>query len=234
MSNILDEVFHVIDVETTGLDPQKDKIVEIAVTRIHNGESRVSYSQKINPGITVPPEASAVHHLTDRDLVHSPSIESVQEALLSLLSEGTLVAHNAPFDRSFLSFLGDRAWICSMRLAKHLWPSAPVYGNQVLRYYLGLLDIQGFSTPHRSTDDTLVTAEIFLRELDSCYAIDIRDVPSLISFCDSPVTIDVMPFGKHKGVPLKNLPSDYVSWVMKNVSDLDPDLRWSLENRLSR
>lgn len=75
-----------------------------------------------------------------------------------------MVAHNAEFERSFLPALRNERWLCTYRLARHLWREAPRHQLQVLRYELKL-NVRA-DQPHRAADDVKVVSALLFRELE--------------------------------------------------------------------
>ncbi len=227
----------VLDTETTGLDPKSDRVVEIAATLVAPEGVSVVVDHLVYPGRSIPPNASAVHHITDPMVASSPTLEEVWTTyVLPLLSTvDGIVAHNAAFDRPFLPPT-DKPWICTLRLARHTWPEAPGHSNQVLRYWLGL-DVDA-PHPHRAADDTMVTAQIFLRLLPVIMAQsglgDRLDALALAELANAPIKVSSMPFGKHKGTALDQVPHDYIRWALANMTALDADLRWSLSQEVEK
>lgn len=229
----------VIDVETTGPDASCARVVEVAAIRYHGREGVGEFQRLVNPGIPIPPETSAIHHITDRDVADAPPIEIVWQALTDFAGPDALcVAHNAEFDRSFVTPLRDRTWLCTLRFARHLWPDAPNHKNQTLRYWLGL-EIP-FVGAHRALVDVDVTAQIFFRELETYrerrYEWDINAVAEYIK---RPIPYSVMDFGKHKGLPLSAVPLDYLRWALtceraKRNADLLHSLTREYEGRTHR
>jgi len=196
----LDDDIIIIDTETTGFDFNDDKVIEIAAMKVNTEWEIVdTFEQLIDPKRDIPPESSAIHHLTARDLVDKPTMEEVYPALKEFVGNTVLVAHNAPFDSGMLPEL-DNNWLCSLRLARHLWPKQS-HKMQSLRYWLGL--IYG-DTP----------------------------VDELMDYVNGPITVELMPFGKHRGEPLVAVPRSYKTWALNNIDDMDPDLRWSIEKTL--
>jgi len=224
--------FVVVDTETTGLPPD-GRVVELALVEVGlECEPQIVYSALVDPGCPIPPEASAVHHITDRDVAGKPRLFQVWPKVLGYIGDAILVAHNAEFDRGMLPETG-RPWICSKRLAQHLWRDAPKHSNQVLRYWLGI-DVE-VGQPHRALGDAIVTAHVFQRELRAYLEAGYPDdVDELIAFAESPIEVQTMPFGKHKGMPLKDVPLDYLDWALRNLQDLSPDLRWSMQRVLEQ
>jgi DNA polymerase III epsilon subunit-like protein len=123
----------VIDVETTGIDPSVDRVVEVACAVVRDGKETDAFSSLINPGRSIPAAASAVHHLTNRHVQNAPSLGDVRPKLAAMCAGTIVVAHNARFDLGFLPFLADRPVRYSMRLAMRVLPDAPNYKNQILR-----------------------------------------------------------------------------------------------------
>lgn len=231
-------VFCVADVETTGLDPAVDRVVELGLIRfssIRHPSFWTAWAQLVNPEIPIPPQASAIHHLVDTDVQYQPCLSVLIDQIKHYAEGVTMAAHNALFDRSFLPFLDDRQWICTQRLARHLWPEAPGYSNQILRYWLGLkVDVPPHAV-HRAGGDVVVTAQILLREIEAYLeAGHPDDLDALIAFSEAPIYLDRMPFGKHKDQPWEKVPQDYLRWAIGHLKDLDADLRHSITKNLRR
>src|SRR5215831_10541694 len=164
----------VLDTETSDLDPDKGaKLLEIAWIELsHTGQqwehtcSGECYIEQ-PPSIVINPHAQATHHIRADMLTKEKGAKPRYEAirtLLALVRENTLfVAHNAEFDSRFLPEI-NKPWICTFRTAKHVWPGAPGYGNQVLRYWLGLKpDLPNGRFPHQALYDASVTTGILLK-----------------------------------------------------------------------
>jgi len=91
------------DVETTGLIPGVDRIVELGAVLFQGENVLATFDQLVDPGIPMPPEARKVNGISDVMLQGMPDIAAALPAFLALLSKGTPVAHNAVFDVGFLS-----------------------------------------------------------------------------------------------------------------------------------
>lgn len=92
----------VIDFETTGTDPQSDRVLEVGLVGFDGGELSFAESLLVNPGIPVPEEARAIHGITDEELADAPDFETTLGRVLELLEGRLPVAYNASFDRGFL------------------------------------------------------------------------------------------------------------------------------------
>jgi exodeoxyribonuclease X len=232
-----DEPYNVIDVETTGLDPEIDRVVEVAALRFESGRLVDRFETLIDPGRDIPPAASEQHHLVAEDLEGSPPIEAIEDELERFVGDDPIFAHNAKFDGAFLPFLSGKTWACSARAARHAWPNAERHRNQFLRYYLKL-DAPGLrkATAHRAGGDAHVTG-LIVHEALKLYEIAYpgSGMGDFLSHIASPVPIRVLGFGaKHRGKPLTDVPSDYFAWMLKNVADLDDDLRVAIEAEMDR
>lgn len=114
----------IVDVETTGLDSEADQIIELGVVVFEYGAATGQvgavvgrYSGLEDPGRPIPPESTAIHHITD-EMVSGKRLDD--EAIVELLhGVGLVIAHNASFDRAFmearLPFFEGFHWACSIR-----------------------------------------------------------------------------------------------------------------------
>lgn len=251
--------FTIVDVETTGVDPQVDKIIEIGLIRFIDGEMQEPLSTLINPEVIIPCTATAVNGITNEMVADSPTIEMVREYISEYVGDSLLTAHNASFDRSFVNpavFLEDgqplltyhekryggksegngRPWLCSMRLAKHLFPEAPAYGNQVLRYWMGVSPLSAGLGAHRAIDDCYVTAEIVKSLMRKALQNGISTPEELLNLSKKAVHLEKMPRGKHIDVPISDVPMDYLEWALRidGMTDADMDLGMTMEAEYNR
>lgn len=212
-------MFTVIDLETTGVNHETDAIVEMAAVNIsHNGEIGASCQSLVSCGIPIPPAASAVHHIIAEDLVDAPKVQSVLSMITSFdkSPDGKIiyVAHNSRFEQAFLSkFLsGDEVWICTYKAARRVWPDAPTFTNQGLRYFLELPIDRDIGPAHRALPDCYVTAALFIKLMKHC------SVDDMIKWTKLPILEKICKFGKHYDTPWNEIPKDYLRWIVKNGS----------------
>jgi len=101
--SIADSEFMVLDVETTGLSSETDRVVEIAIIRGNLHETISRYEMMVNPEMAIPPQASAIHHITDAMVSDSPTFSEVMEDIqLKFPDSIPVFAHNSHFDKGFL------------------------------------------------------------------------------------------------------------------------------------
>ena len=240
---IIDEntVFSVIDTETTGLDPVKDRVIEVAYVECTMFGIGNHASALFDPKITIPPAASAVHHLTDDDVRGMPEygVGGFGRIIKTSTDAAVMVAHNAAFDGPFLQLT--EPMICTMRLAQKLWHDLECgYGNQVLRYHFKLKPpVEPGAAMHRALPDALVTATLLIHELNELFSRS-KDpasitVEGLISWIAEPMLLTTCRFGKHKGSNWSEIPRDYLQWIVRNMADADVDTlhtaKYYIENR---
>lgn len=230
--------FAVIDVETTGLDAEVDRIVEIGITR-RRGDVYERFSSLVNPGFPIPPTAMAVHHITDADVADAPTIEELAEDLHRMLDGAIPVAHNADLDATFV----DRAmgvevdptqWLCTYRAARHLMPLAPAFGNQVLRYWLKTNPLSEGLGTHRAMDDVHVTVENLGHVLALAKDRGVKTIADMRDLSQRTIGVLHMAFGKHAGKKFEEIPDDYFEWALKNMTNLDRDLKASMLAEIER
>src|SRR3989338_11264143 len=150
------------DTETTG-NTEKDVLCQIAYK---NGDC--SFTGLYKPSIKIPPEASAVHHITNKMVADKLSFsESGDQKKIKELFEkenSVVVAHNAPFDLLMIKKEGiePKKFICTLRVARHLDPEEKIerYNLQYLRY---LLEIEIDATAHDALGDVLVLEQLYER-----------------------------------------------------------------------
>nr|WP_320132367.1 3'-5' exonuclease [uncultured Holophaga sp.] len=116
-------VYAVWDVETTGLNPAVDGVVEVGLAMVARGEVILRASLLVDPGMPISPEAQAVHGISDLDVAGAPSLQEALETLGQLMpvAPDFYVAHGAAFDSAFLR-LNQRPWICTLNLSRQLYP----------------------------------------------------------------------------------------------------------------
>ena len=160
---MLEERYCVIDVETTGFSPTADRIVEIACAIVEGERVVGEWATLVDPGMPIPPLATAIHGITDGMVTGAPRIgEALTEARRRCAGR-MAAAHSATFDLSFVGPAVANEALCTMRLARALFPEAPNHKNQTLRRFLGLNAIAGDGLQaHRALGDAIVSAHVLI------------------------------------------------------------------------
>jgi DNA polymerase III epsilon subunit-like protein len=231
-----DATFAVVDVETTGIDANVDRVVEVACAIVRSGEVRQTFRSFVDPGRAIPANATAVHGIRDSDVRNAPRLADLRARLESMCENAIVVAHNARFDLAFLPFLRDRPVICSMRFAMRVIPDAPNYRNQGLREHLGFTDdFVREAVPHRALGDVLVTSRVLTHCLERYRAMGgADDVDTMIHEIAAPRRLDALPFGRHRGRAISSLPADYLRWLHDEARSASRDARYTAACELAR
>lgn len=157
--------FVALDVETTGTLSYVDHIVELAAVRFLYGKEQESFSTLIDPGVSIPEEASRVNGITDNMLKGQPDIGDVLPAFSKFCSNDPLVAHNAIFDFQFLSAALERCYCLAptgplfdtYALSKKVFPGLSNYKLSTLVEYLKI-PVSHF---HRAKQDAWACGQVF-------------------------------------------------------------------------
>ncbi|MCL1849346.1 MAG: 3'-5' exonuclease, partial [Clostridiales bacterium] len=91
-----------IDLETTGLKPETDKIIEFGLVRYGNDGNRATWGQLVNPGQAMDPFITQLTGIDDAMLSEAPMLSTIRDEAIPLIEGSVVVAHNAAFDVTFL------------------------------------------------------------------------------------------------------------------------------------
>lgn len=162
----LPDDYVVIDIETTGLIPYFDSIIEISAIRYSQNVEVDRFSTLINPHCPLPPFIVELTGITDDMLVDAPSIDEVFSGFLDFIGDSILVGHNVNFDINFLYDVSlalehppiSNDFIDTLRLAR--WCHFPVEDNRLVT----LVDYFNISTKseHRAVSDCIATYRLYL------------------------------------------------------------------------
>ena len=159
------------DTETTGLSVS-DRLVEIGAVRFRGEEIEGEWSTLVNPGLPIPPEATAIHGIRDTDVRDSPPAAQILPSFLSFIEGAALVGHNAPFDVRVLVLellraglvLPDNPVLDTCAIPRRLRLSVPNHRLGTLAGAFGVPQARA----HRALDDARVAKDLFrayLKEL---------------------------------------------------------------------
>lgn len=198
------------DTETTGVNAQKDRIIEIAAYDPFEDRSFCAF---VNPGFPIPKESTAIHQITDAMVEDAPSFGEIGKQLADFVPKnGVLIAHNNDaFDKLFIEAEYTRHQIAlpvweyldSLKWARRYRPDLPRHSLQHLREIYQI----PANNAHRALDDVMILYRVF------SHMIDDLPIETCLELLNTPRTLDQMPFGKHQGKPLNQVPKSYITWL---------------------
>lgn len=158
-----------LDVETTGLDPQKDAIIEIGAVRFNGKRVEERFSQLINPGRPIPSLITQLTGITNDMVRNQPTMGAIIHSLVDFIGDSPILGHRIQFDLGFL-----KKWqkfpynpvIDTYELASVLMPTASRYGLASLCQQLGIFSTEPF---HRAFNDAEMTSQVYLRLVDKAF-----------------------------------------------------------------
>jgi len=231
------------DTETTG-NTEKDFLCQIAYKT-----GNETFNNLYKPSVKIPPEASAVHHITNKMVAdkisfnESPDSKKIKELFED--ENSVIVAHNVQFDLMIIKKEGivPKNSICTLRLARYLDPEGKIerYNLQYLRY---LLELEVEATAHDALGDVLVLEKLFERlkkklmeneNLDEEKAIE-----KMIEISSHPSLLKYIPFGKHNGKTIEEVAKidpSYLEWLLKQKMEsdqVDEDWVYTLKHYLGK
>ena len=163
--------FVAFDLETTGIDPSIDKIVEIGAVRFSGSDPIKGFGYLINPEISIPTEASSVNGITDEMVKNKPKIEEVLELFSDFCGDLPLVAHNASFDFKFLlddvmryKSKAPKGFVLdTLSLSRKVFPGIPNYKLWTLVRYFNFPS----GTFHRAEEDSSYCGLLFAKIIET-------------------------------------------------------------------
>lgn len=192
-TRLLDDLeFVVVDIEATGAKMPPNRIMELGAYRIRGRKIVDSFLTLVNPEISIPRFVIALTGITNEMVKQAPLFAEVAPQWLEFVQDAVLIAHNAPFDTSFLNheiarvYPGNRMinpYLCTVLLSRRTVPGLTNYRLDTVADH--------FSIPilarHRAGSDALATAEVFIKILDRLDELGVRDLAAARSFQLPPV-----------------------------------------------
>jgi len=223
-------MIYILDVESAGLQVPENGggVCDLAIMEIDiDCEILAQVESLIDPEMPISASASGIHHITDSDVVDAPTLAEFMDLYSNPLMDAVVViGHNVAFDIRFLKAHLPKSFevLDTLKLARLTWPELENHKLQTIRYHFGL----DAGEAHRAMGDVMTTHSLIklLCEVHNTDLAGLRDLSK------KPLSLNTkMPFGKHKDMALGDLPMNYVRWLL-NSTDIDPDLRQALEQRL--
>ncbi len=168
-----------LDIETTGLDSEKDAIIEIGAVRFTDRRVEGEWTTLIHPGRRIPPFITQLTGITDQMVLQMPPVQAVLPDLQAFVGNTPVLGHNVRFDLSFLrrlGILGMNDWIDTYDLAAILLPNAGRYNLSALAQALNVL----LPATHRALDDARATRGVFLRLVEEAHHLPIGLLAEII------------------------------------------------------
>jgi exodeoxyribonuclease X len=243
----------ILDTETNSDEYKIAEIVESGFV-IRENDEWVIFQELHKPvDRPIPPKVESICYITNKMVEDRPSFidsKDTFQAVVDGYTSGYLVAHNYFYDMKVLENHGinfsNHKWICTWRIAKKLFNGEETIAETGLPYLRFALDLD---VPiemycHRAGNDSYITAKLLETLVDIMTEQGIIDPeqpygPQILEWFIKPIIYENMPFGKHKGTKMKDVPHSYWQWAMKNTDwfdetseTFDPDLAASIEAAL--
>ncbi len=218
------KTYAVVDLETTGNSSRKgDRIIQIAIVLMKNGEVKERYMRFVNPGHKIPPFIRELTNIYDEDVEDAPTFQHIAEEVRELLEGTVFVAHNTAFDLPFLQSeferCGVRKWyglqVDTVELVKIVFPSLPSYRLQDISEALNI----SLPAAHRADDDAEATTELLRQCFIKLHTLPVEtlellhrrsfklksDLPSLFYTVLKNIRHKkpFQPYAKFRGIPYK-------------------------------
>jgi DNA polymerase III subunit epsilon len=210
---IVETEFSVLDFETTGTSGIHNRAIEIGIVRVKNSKIIDSYQSFINPGTYVPPFITSLTGIKNEDVRNAPFFEDITSEIVEFIGESVLVAHNMPFDYSFLKNEFARADIllpknetfCTLKLARKLYPELKSKSLGKLVKHFGIQH----KNIHRALGDALVTAKLLIKMVTQLSEDqNITNLNELLAYQSStPIKSNLRIIKKKLAIDFANAPS---------------------------
>lgn len=212
----------IFDTEATGIvDPVIIEAAWVAVERLQPFTLGERFHQRYQPGKPISLGALATHHIMDEELRDCPPASSFR--LPTDLRY--LIGHNIDFDWQAIGQPEVRR-ICTLALARKAWPALDSHSQSALLYFLERTSARDrLREAHSAAADISICATI-LGHL--CETLQITTMEALWQASENARLPTHMTFGKHKGLPLNEVPKDYVRWLL-DQPNVDPYVRQAFQ-----
>jgi DNA polymerase III subunit epsilon len=232
MKPLAKTTFVCLDCEFTGLDPENDRLLELAAVRFTFSEIIDQFEALINPDYPISESSFAVHHISQEMVKDQPKIEEVLPSFLTFIGKETIVGHAVGYDLNLLERAAARAGIPyglksqpvidTLRLARF-------YGDSPNNSLESLATHFNVPSPgaHRALNDVRVNIEVF-KHLVRKYT----TLEQIFEILSHPIKMKYMPLGKHKGRQFSEIPFQYLQWAAQ--MDFDQDLLFTIRLELKK
>lgn len=232
MPRLIEETFVCLDCEMTGLDVEKDRIIEIAAVRFSLGSNGDRFETLIDPKCPISEEALAIHHISASMLEGKPTIDTVLPSLFAFVGSHRIIGHGIGFDIDFIKSAAKRAGMAcpleknpvidTLRLAR-LYGDSPNNSLETLAAHFNVPS----AGAHRAMNDVEMNIEVFKH-----LAYPYQTTEEIFALLAKPIKMKFMPLGKYKGRPFGEIPLDYL--LRAAQMDFDQDLLFSIRSEIKR
>lgn len=221
------------DLETTGTDPAKDRIVELAMVKLFPDGTKDTYVKRINPGMPIPPSSTAFHGITDEDIKDAPTFKQIAHELHSWMKGCNMGGYNSSkFDLPLLAEEFLRAGINVDFTERKMIDVQQIFFKMEARTLSAAYSFycnKELTNAHSAEADILATIEVLEAQLDKYEALS-KNVDELHSFTNTDEYVDyarriimkdghpVFNFGKNKGRKVEEVftsEPQYYDWMMQ-------------------
>ena len=161
MAHPRDETLVALDLETTGVDPSRDRVIDVGAVKFRGDEELARFAMLVNPAIEIPPFVSNLTGITQADVDFAPEWHQIREDIDEFVEGCRLVGHNINFDIRFMRANGidvPGGSYDTFDLARVVLPAGPEFGLERLSDRFGIVH----GAPHRALSDALASKDLFL------------------------------------------------------------------------
>ncbi|WP_185883015.1 3'-5' exonuclease [Blattabacterium cuenoti] len=223
------------DIEATGINIGKDRIIEISILKIFPNENKENKTWLIHPGIPIPPQSTAIHGITDEDVIGKLPFKDIAYSVFQMMENSDLAGYNSNrFDIPILAEEMLRAGI-SFDIKKHKTIDVQVIFHKMeprtlsaaYKYFCQ----KTINKAHSAKEDVFATYEILLAQLDKYQNLK-KDVKSLDQYSHQKNIADlagfikmdengheIFNFGKYKGkkiIDIFDIDPNYYAWIQNS------------------
>lgn len=232
MALVKNAIFICLDCEFTGLDPEKDRILECAAVRFSCSEIIDQFDALINPECPISDESFAIHHISQAMISQKPTIDQILPDFLAFVGKQIIVGHGIGYDLAMIERAATRAGtpytlnlcpcIDTLRLAR-LYGDSPNNSLESLATH--------FNVPnpgaHRALNDVMMNIEVFKHLIRKYHSVE-----QIFDVLSRPIKMKYMPLGKHRGRLFNEIPLQYLQWAAH--MDFDQDLLFTIRMELKK
>lgn len=243
----------VLDTETNSDDYKIAEIIESGFVIRENEDWTIFQELHNTVEMIIPPKVESICYITNEMIADKEPFVNTKEVFQEVVNgykDGYLVAHNHFYDMRVLERHGINTskhnWICTWRMAKKLFADVPEIEETNLPYlrFALKLNVPIEMYCHRAGNDSFMTGRLLEYFVDMMEEMGILNPnesygPQIANWAAEPIIYKRMPFGKHKGELMTEVPTSYWNWAMKNThwfdetaDNFDPDLLASIHKAL--